>query len=176
MAEYENTLAESEMRRPNHHGRVWIGWPNHHGRIREYFGRITMAEPENTLAESPWPNPRILWPSHLGRTRMGNSIENSGGRFLLNDWLEIFNRPNLKALVSAYALVAAVRNLAYQSASSGPWCVRCLGTCPAWLGSRLGAHRWSHPFCKLTGSFKALIRTKNGVYSCPSLLISEKQK
>ena len=135
-----------------------------------------MAESENTLAESPWPNPRILWPSHLGRTRMGDSIENSGGRFLLNGWLEIFNRPNLKALVSAYALVAAVRNLAYQSASSGLWCARCLGTCPAWLGSRLGAHkcpkeprlgarRSSHPFCKLTGSFKALIRTKNGVYS-----------
>ena len=141
----------------------------------------------NALAESPWPNPKILWSSHLGRTRMGDSIENSGGRFLLNDWLEIFNRPNPKAVVSAYALVAVVRNLAYQSASSGPWCVRCLGTCPTWLGSRLGAHRCpeqpqlgarrlSHPFCKLTGSFKVLIRTKNGVYSCPSLLISEKQK
>ena len=126
---------------PNYHGRVWIGWPNHpgrvrdifwlnhhfrirmvwpsrHGRIREYFGRITISESEET-AESPWPNP--------------NGI-------------------------------AAVRNLAYRSASSGPWCVRCLGTCPAWLGSWLGAHRCpeqprlgarrlSHPFCKLTGSF-----------------------
>ena len=56
-----------------------MSWPSDLGRLREYFGRVTLAESEN-------------------------------------------------ALVSAYALVAAVRNFAYQSASSGPWCVRCLGT------------------------------------------------
>ena len=116
----------------------------------EYYGRITMTESE--------------W---HGRVNMAESEWDSL-------WITLVESEN--ALVSAHALVAAVRNLAYQSASSGPWCVRCLGTCPAWLGSRLGAHRRSHPFCKLTGSFKALIRTKNGVYSCPSLLISEKQK
>ena len=56
-----------------------MSWPSDLGRLREYFGRVTLAESEN-------------------------------------------------ALVSVYALVAAVRNFAYQSASSGPWCVRCLGT------------------------------------------------
>ena len=151
------TLAESE-----NYGRITMTESEWHGRVNmaesewdslwitlaesDWAGRVTLAESENALAESPWPNPN---------GRLHRKLE----------WL--FNRPNLKALVSAYALVAAVRNLAYQSASSGPWCVRCLGTCPAWLGSRLGAHRWSHPFCKLTGPFKASIRIKNGVYSCP---------
>ena len=136
-------------------------WPSQHVRIREYLRRVTMAESEYygwiTMTESEW----------HGRANFGR-LREYFGRVTLAE--------SENALVSAYALVASVRNLAYQSASSGPWCVRCLGTCPAWLGSRLGAHRRSHPFCKLTGSFKALIRTKNGVYSCPSLLIFEKQK
>ena len=110
------------MRRLNLLGRIRMGWPNHLGRLREYFGRVTLAESENALAV-------------------------------------------------AYALVAAVRNLAYQSASSSPWCVRWLGTCPAWLGSRLGAHRWSHPFCKLTESFwsfnsdQKMVSTASPLYS-----------
>ena len=72
-----------------------MGWPNLSG----------MAEYENTLAESPWsnpngmaestwPNPRILWPNP-NRIAAG----------LL--W------PSPTVLAESYALVAAVRNLAY---------------------------------------------------------------
>ena len=68
MAESENTLAESP-------------WPSQHDRIREYFGRITMAESEwygrvnmaeseNTLVETPWPNPNRRSLDDFGRVRI----------------------------------------------------------------------------------------------------------
>ena len=109
----------------------------------------------NGLAESPWPSPTRLL-DHFGRVRMGTSPKGIAGSL----W------PSPNGLAESYALVAAVRNLAYQQR-----CARVLGTCLAWLGSWLGAHRCpeqprlgarrlSPPFCKLTGSFKALIRTK----------------
>ena len=54
----------------------------------EWYGRVTLVESKNTLAESPWlnpngtvestwPNPKILWPNHHGRITLAESDQDS---------------------------------------------------------------------------------------------------
>ena len=78
----------------------------------EWYGRITMVESENRMAESPWPNPRIGWPNPNGMA------ESPWGKH--------------PRMAESYALVAAVRNLAYH------WHHLVLGASDAsthaWLG------------------------------------------
>ena len=74
------SMAESEW------DSLWITFAE-----SDWAGRIVLAVSENTSAESPWPNPKILRPNHHGRLRMAGRIR----------------------MAESYALGAAVRNLVY---------------------------------------------------------------
>ena len=182
------------MRRLNRIGRIRMVGPSQHGRIRmvwtlDDFGRVRMGPSPKGIAGSPWPSPNGIaespWPSptrlldHFGRVRMGPSPKGIAGLLWPSpNGLAESEWPNPMPWLLPSEISHIIRSLVRQMPRHMPSVAKQLAWCAQMpRAPRLSSSRLSYPFCKLTGSFfKFLIRTKNGVYSCPSLLISEKQK
>ena len=122
-------------------------WPNPNGLAELLWSSL------NRMAESPWPSPKYIWPNHHGRIRMvwPSPWSNPNGMAESMAESERYGRvhgrirevwPSHHGRIREYfgritCLGCCSQKSRIPSASSGPWCVRCLGTCLAWLGNCL---------------------------------------